>query len=292
MGGEDESIEAAAAAFRERLKVLKAAQSAYLGSAAAVVGERLKAAQSAYLGSMGGKDKSIEAAAAAVGERLKVPKAAQSAYLGSMGGEDESIEAAAAAVREKLKVLKAGQSAYLGSMGGEVESIEAAAAAVGERLKVLKAAQSAYLGSMGGKDESIEAAAALVGERLKMQMLKAAQSAYLGSAAAAVVGERLKVLQAAQELLNSPYEEANISMKSRIYLPHDKQLQKGKVALPVLPKFEDPLLAAPRPEEKKEDPFLNIAPKKPNWDLRRDGQKRLDKLERRAQKAMLVLMCI
>lgn len=43
-------------------------------------------------------------------------------------------------------------------------------------------------------------------------------------------------------------------------------------------------------DNKIQDPFLNIAPKKPNWDLRRDVQKKLDKLERRTQKAMLVLM--
>ncbi|KAL6509699.1 hypothetical protein OROGR_023009 [Orobanche gracilis] len=118
--------------------------------------------------------------------------------------------------------------------------------------------------------------------------------------AAAARRERLGVLKAAQELLNTPddddenekeeeEEEANVSMKFRNYLPHDKQLQEGKIAPPVLPKFEDPVLTAP-PEDKKEDPFLNIAPKKPNWDLRRDVQKRLDKLERRTQKAMLVLM--
>ena len=39
-----------------------------------------------------------------------------------------------------------------------------------------------------------------------------------------------------------------------------------------------------------QDPFVNIAPKKPNWDLRRDVQKKLDKLERRTQKAMYKLM--
>ncbi|KAL6549524.1 hypothetical protein OROHE_008641 [Orobanche hederae] len=124
-------------------------------------------------------------------------------------------------------------------------------------------------------------------------------------AAAAARRERLGALKAAQELLNTPddddnedeneeeveEEEDNVSMKFRNYLPHDKQLQEGKVAPPVLPKFEDPVLTAPPPpEDKKEDPFLNIAPKKPNWDLRRDVQKRLDKLERRTQKAMLVLM--
>ena len=39
-----------------------------------------------------------------------------------------------------------------------------------------------------------------------------------------------------------------------------------------------------------QDPFVNIAPKKPNWDLLRDVQKKLDKLERRTQKAIYKLM--
>ncbi|KAL5556975.1 hypothetical protein UlMin_039211 [Ulmus minor] len=62
----------------------------------------------------------------------------------------------------------------------------------------------------------------------------------------------------------------NLSMKFRNYVPHDKQLQEGKLPPPMLPKFEDPVKAAPPPSEKKEDPFVNIAPKKPNWDLWRD----------------------
>ncbi|XP_052180729.1 uncharacterized protein LOC127793946 [Diospyros lotus] len=123
--------------------------------------------------------------------------------------------------------------------------------------------------------------------------------------AAAARRERLRALRAAQDLLNTPdddsavqvdnetdvaNEENNLNMKFRNYLPHDKQLQEGKLAPPVLPKFEDPVAIVPVPEERKEDPFVNIAPKKPNWDLRRDLQKKLDKLERRTQKAMFQLM--
>ncbi|KAF5445288.1 hypothetical protein F2P56_034350 [Juglans regia] len=119
--------------------------------------------------------------------------------------------------------------------------------------------------------------------------------------AAAARRDRLRALKAAQELLNTPdkdsaqaaengtSEEDNLNMKFRNYVPHDKQLQDGKLAPPVLPKFEDPVAAAPPPSE-KEDPFVNIAPKKPNWDLRRDVQKKLDKLERRTQKALYDLM--
>ncbi|OMP01097.1 mRNA splicing factor, Cwf18 [Corchorus olitorius] len=123
--------------------------------------------------------------------------------------------------------------------------------------------------------------------------------------AAASRRERLKALKEAQELLSTPdddsaqaaedkadetNEEDNLSMKFRNYVPHDKLLQEGKVAPPVLPKFEDPVAAAPPPSEDKEDLSVNIAPKKPNWDLRRDVQKKLDKLERRTQKAIYKLM--
>lgn len=34
-------------------------------------------------------------------------------------------------------------------------------------------------------------------------------------------------------------------MKFRNYVPHDKELQEGKLAPPVLPKFEDPVTSEP-----------------------------------------------
>lgn len=39
-----------------------------------------------------------------------------------------------------------------------------------------------------------------------------------------------------------------------------------------------------------QDPIVSIAPKKPNWDLRRDVAKKLEKLERRTQRAIVELM--
>ncbi|KAL9242215.1 hypothetical protein vseg_016236 [Gypsophila vaccaria] len=118
--------------------------------------------------------------------------------------------------------------------------------------------------------------------------------------AAAERRERLRALKAARELIETPDDDSaanaddtnaenNLNLKFRNYLPHDKELQEGKLAAPELPKFEDPVATAPPPEQ-TEDPFLNIAPKKPNWDLRRDVQKKLDKLERRTQKALYKLM--
>ena len=36
--------------------------------------------------------------------------------------------------------------------------------------------------------------------------------------------------------------------------------------------------------------LLSVAPKKPNWDLRRDVEPKLAKLERRTQRAMITIM--
>jgi coiled-coil domain-containing protein 12 len=36
--------------------------------------------------------------------------------------------------------------------------------------------------------------------------------------------------------------------------------------------------------------LINVAPKKPNWDLRRDMNKKLERLERRTQRAMIQIM--
>ncbi|XP_078151703.1 cwf18 pre-mRNA splicing factor isoform X2 [Carex rostrata] len=117
--------------------------------------------------------------------------------------------------------------------------------------------------------------------------------------ASAARRERLRALRAAKELLSTPDSDQPSdaskqdrklpNMKFRNYLPHDKQLQEGKLAPVALPKFEDPVVVAPIEPQKAEDPFLNIAPKKPNWDLKRDVQKKLDKLEKRTQKALYEL---
>ncbi|XP_075479586.1 uncharacterized protein LOC142520489 [Primulina tabacum] len=154
--------------------------------------------------------------------------------------------------------------------GGEEESIEAAAASRRERIRALKAAQE--LLNTPDDNTSVD---------------KPQQATTNGNRN--YEDTREIELQSDDEKEEDAGED-NVTMQFRNYLPHDKQLQEGKVTPPVLPKFEDPVLAAPPPEEKTEDPFLNIAPKKPNWDLRRDVQKRLDKLERRTQKAMLILM--
>ncbi len=39
-----------------------------------------------------------------------------------------------------------------------------------------------------------------------------------------------------------------------------------------------------------QDLLVNVAPKKANWDLKRDVQPKLDKLERRTQRAIMMIM--
>ncbi|KAH9321908.1 hypothetical protein KI387_016547, partial [Taxus chinensis] len=115
--------------------------------------------------------------------------------------------------------------------------------------------------------------------------------------------ERLKALREAQQLLDSepPQQQTKVQpeqteqdgkqdMKFRNYLPRDKELQQNRIAPPALPKFDDPVAAASSVPNGTEDPIVNIAPKKPNWDLRRDVQKKLDKLDRRTQRAIIELM--
>eukprot|EP00252_Welwitschia_mirabilis_P008328 TRINITY_DN2010_c0_g1_i2.p1 TRINITY_DN2010_c0_g1~~TRINITY_DN2010_c0_g1_i2.p1 ORF type:complete len:170 (+),score=51.42 TRINITY_DN2010_c0_g1_i2:137-646(+) len=85
-------------------------------------------------------------------------------------------------------------------------------------------------------------------------------------------------------------EDAKQDMKFRNYLPRDKALQNSRIAPPALPKFEDPVAASAVAENAKEDPIVSIAPKKPNWDLHRAVEKKLEKLQRRTQKALIELM--
>eukprot|EP00249_Psilotum_nudum_P005426 c18869_g1_i1 orf=218-580(+) len=100
--------------------------------------------------------------------------------------------------------------------------------------------------------------------------------------------ERLRALRAASEISNghgsseedAPGEEPKgetepeQDLRFRNYLPRDKQFEPRKLAPPSLPMFDDPLSSAPLPTDRTEDPILSIAPKKANWDLRRDVAKK------------------
>ncbi|XP_072993274.1 uncharacterized protein [Typha latifolia] len=190
-------------------------------------------------------------------------------------------------------------------MTAEEDAIDSASSARRERLRALRAAKEFLSTPDEGPAQNGSTREESVSDGGDKSVMAVEED--LVEQAATERRERLTALRTAKELLETPddgskqssitaedseetEEEKMPNMKFRNYLPHDKQLQEGKVAPVVLPKFEDPVGAAPLEPEKIEDPFVNIAPKKPNWDLRRDVQKKLDKLERRTQKALYQIM--
>uniref|UniRef100_A0A3Q2PP06 Coiled-coil domain containing 12 n=1 Tax=Fundulus heteroclitus TaxID=8078 RepID=A0A3Q2PP06_FUNHE len=83
-------------------------------------------------------------------------------------------------------------------------------------------------------------------------------------------------------------------LKLRNYTPEDEELKERQVpkAKPasVEEKVKDQLEAAnPEPIIEEVD-LANLAPRKPDWDLKRDVAKKLEKLERRTQRAIAELI--
>ncbi|XP_076826892.1 coiled-coil domain-containing protein 12 [Brachyhypopomus gauderio] len=88
--------------------------------------------------------------------------------------------------------------------------------------------------------------------------------------------------------------ERHRDLKLRNYTPEDEELKERQVpkAKPasVEDKVKDQLEAAnPEPVIEEVD-LANLAPRKPDWDLKRDVAKKLEKLEKRTQKAIAELI--
>ncbi|XP_072316221.1 coiled-coil domain-containing protein 12 [Eucyclogobius newberryi] len=89
-------------------------------------------------------------------------------------------------------------------------------------------------------------------------------------------------------------EEKHKELKLRNYAPEDEELRERQIpkAKPasVEDKVKDQLEAAnPEPIIEEVD-LANLAPRKPDWDLKRDVAKKLEKLERRTQRAIAELI--
>uniref|UniRef100_H2LVR2 Coiled-coil domain containing 12 n=1 Tax=Oryzias latipes TaxID=8090 RepID=H2LVR2_ORYLA len=94
--------------------------------------------------------------------------------------------------------------------------------------------------------------------------------------------------------LEETAEDKHRELKLRNYTPEDDELKVRKVptAKPasVEEKVKDQLEAAnPEPIIEEVD-LANLAPRKPDWDLKRDVAKKLEKLERRTQRAIAELI--
>eukprot|EP00164_Ancoracysta_twista_P006730 GFYU01009430.1.p2 GENE.GFYU01009430.1~~GFYU01009430.1.p2 ORF type:complete len:128 (-),score=52.26 GFYU01009430.1:521-904(-) len=82
-------------------------------------------------------------------------------------------------------------------------------------------------------------------------------------------------------------------LKFRNYTPKDPDLKKLRLPKPQLPILQDhvkDILQQAEEAEKAEGVTLNLAPKKPNWDLKRDVEKKLDKLTKMTQRAIRDIM--
>ncbi|MFT7805426.1 coiled-coil domain-containing protein 12-like [Arapaima gigas] len=89
-------------------------------------------------------------------------------------------------------------------------------------------------------------------------------------------------------------EERHRELKLRNYTPEDEELKERQVpkAKPasVEEKVKEQLEAAnPEPVIKEVD-LVNLAPRKPDWDLKRDVAKKLEKLQKRTQRAIAELI--
>ncbi|KAG8443460.1 hypothetical protein GDO86_012020, partial [Hymenochirus boettgeri] len=89
-------------------------------------------------------------------------------------------------------------------------------------------------------------------------------------------------------------EEKHRELKLRNYTPQDDGLKQRQVPqakpISVEEKVKEQLEAA-KPEPVIEEVDLaNLAPRKPDWDLKRDVAKKLEKLEKKTQRAIAELI--
>ncbi|KOB67166.1 Coiled-coil domain containing 12-like protein [Operophtera brumata] len=78
--------------------------------------------------------------------------------------------------------------------------------------------------------------------------------------------------------------------KFRSYRPQDETLQEVKLDDAVPAELEEEVKDLLEAGKEKVKLLFNLAPRKPDWDLKRDVAKKLEKLERRTQKAIAELI--
>lgn len=105
---------------------------------------------------------------------------------------------------------------------------------------------------------------------------------------------KTKQLREGEEEAEQEEGEKHRELRLRNYVPEDEALKKRRVpqAKPVAveEKVKEQLEAA-KPEPIIEEVDLaNLAPRKPDWDLKRDVAKKLEKLEKRTQRAIAELI--
>ena len=108
--------------------------------------------------------------------------------------------------------------------------------------------------------------------------------------AAAARKEKLKALRAKAEASAAADEPV---VKFRNYVPRDENITHEKiepVKAPDVSEVLPPQEALAPVSDSLQASDVAVAPKKANWDLRRDVEEKLAKLERRTQRAMVKIM--
>merc|ERR1711998_336255 len=89
-------------------------------------------------------------------------------------------------------------------------------------------------------------------------------------------------------------EEDRPKLVFRNYAPHDEELKQYVKPPPEVPDLEKELvelcLEQVKVDEAAREGQLLVRPRKANWDLKRDVEKKLEKLEKRTQRAVLDLI--
>eukprot|EP00062_Callorhinchus_milii_P026319 gi/632988289/ref/XP_007883027.1/ PREDICTED: coiled-coil domain-containing protein 12 [Callorhinchus milii] len=101
---------------------------------------------------------------------------------------------------------------------------------------------------------------------------------------------------ARKQLIQEPaeVEGKHRDLKLRNYVPEDVELKERQVPkarpVPVEEKVKEQLEAAKPNSIIEEVDLANLAPRKPDWDLKRDVAKKLEKLEKRTERAIAELI--
>jgi coiled-coil domain-containing protein 12 len=99
--------------------------------------------------------------------------------------------------------------------------------------------------------------------------------------------KRLKTMKARKEAVEAGEKPV---LKFRNYQPQTEALKEHKLAPVELPAVEEAVEEVLAQGAAVDGGALNIAPKKPDWDLKRDVQKRTAKLHKRTQRAIVELI--
>ncbi|XP_014116164.1 PREDICTED: coiled-coil domain-containing protein 12 isoform X2 [Pseudopodoces humilis] len=150
------------------------------------------------------------------------------------------------------------------------------------------------MAASGGGTEGTEEAAGLVLGRLEEEALKRRERLR------ALRQRTLQNKESAEPESKIPREDEeeepvkHREIKLRNYDPEDEELKKRKLPPAKPASVEETVkeqLEAAKPEPIIDEVDLaNLAPRKPDWDLKRDVSKKLEKLEKRTQRAIAELI--